>query len=462
MKKEIDIKNLKKVYFIGIGGSSMSGIAMILKNFGIDVAGSDSRYTPVLDKLSNAGIKVYDSHDALNISSDIDLVVYTAAINEDNVELLEAKKKNILLLERGPFLGELTKLYKNTIGVAGTHGKTSTTSMLSSVFLEASLDPSIQVGSNLNLIDGNFRVGSSDNFIIEACEYKDSFLNFYLKSAIVLNIDNDHLDYFKNLDNIKKSFYNFVSKINEDGYLIVNNDDDNSCFLHKYTKAKVVSVGIKNKADYMAKNIVFDMDGHPSFDVYQSDNYIGRIDLNIFGEFNVLNALSVIALALEYNISFENIYNGLKKYSGVSRRLEYKGTLNGAKVFDDYGHHPTEIMATVKGLKNKKFNESWVVFEAHTFSRLYEHLKDFAKALINFDNIIIIDIYAAREENTFDIHESDLIKEIKELGKDAIHISDHDEVINYLKENVKSEDVILTLGAGNVTKIANKIKEMNN
>ena len=459
MKKEIDIKNLKKVYFIGIGGSSMSGIAMILKNFGIDVAGSDSRYTPVLDKLSNAGIKVYDSHDALNISSDIDLVVYTAAINEDNVELLEAKKKNILLLERGPFLGELTKLYKNTIGVAGTHGKTSTTSMLSSVFLEASLDPSIQVGSNLNLIDGNFRVGSSDNFIIEACEYKDSFLNFYLKSAIVLNIDNDHLDYFKNLDNIKKSFYNFVSKINEDGYLIVNNDDDNSCFLHKYTKAKVVSVGIKNKADYMAKNIVFDMDGHPSFDVYQSDNYIGRIDLNIFGEFNVLNALSVIALALEYNISFENIYNGLKKYSGVSRRLEYKGKFKGADIYDDYAHHPSEILAISKAIKKKKYNRIFAIFEPHTYSRVNNYASLFAKCLNEFDQVIITDIYAAREKNIYNIDSSVIVEELyKNYGKTAMHIPDYGNIKKYLEDNIKEYDIILLIGAGDITKLNNLLK----
>lgn len=459
---EINIKNYKHIYMSGIGGISMSGIAEILRSWDYEVSGSDSAKSSQTDWLESKGVKVNIGQVTENIHEGIDLFVYTAAIKEDNPEMVRAKELGIPTIERGNFLGEITKLFKDTIGIAGTHGKTSTTSMVSCAFLEAGLDPSIQVGAVLNQIDGNYRVGNSDYFIIEACEYCESYLNFKQRSAIILNIDNDHLDYFGNIDNIQKSFEKYVSLLPEDGYLVLNKDDERCYSLRNNTKAKVITVGSSSDADWYYDNVTFNDDGYPTYDVYNKGELKGKISLSVTGLHMVMNSLCCIALCDAYGINIQTVAKALLGYTGASRRLEYKGTLNGAKVFDDYGHHPTEIMATVKGLKNKKFNESWVVFEAHTFSRLYEHLKDFAKALINFDNIIIIDIYAAREENTFDIHESDLIKEIKELGKDAIHISDHDEVINYLKENVKSEDVILTLGAGNVTKIANKIKEMNN
>ena len=385
---------------------------------------------------------------------DIDFVVYTAAIKEDNVEMVEAKKKNIPMMERGEFLGEITKLYPNTIGIAGTHGKTSTTSMVSLIFLEADMDPTIQVGSILSNINGNYRIGKSDTLIIEACEYCDSFLSFKQKSAIILNIDNDHLDYFKNLDNIKNSFNKYVSHLPSDGYLVVNNDDKNSNGLKDNTKARVVTYGIINDSDYMATDIKYDNDGCASFNVINNDNNLGRIELSVPGEHNVLNALSAIALASSYDISFEDIKRGIKKYKGASRRLEYKGKFKGADVYDDYGHHPTEIMATSNAIHKKQYNESWVIFEAHTYSRAYKHKEDFAKALKNFDHIIVTDIYAAREENIYGITEDDIVKEIKKYGKEAFHISSYEDIKLYLSQYVHDGDLILTLGAGNVTKVA--------
>lgn len=363
------------------------------------------------------------------------------------------------MMERGEFLGEITKLYANTIGIAGTHGKTSTTSMVSCIFLEAGVDPTIQVGSILKNIGGNYRVGNSDTLIIEACEYCDSFLNFKQKSAIVLNIDNDHLDYFKNLDNIKKSFNEYVSHLPSDGYLIVNNDDKNSVDLASHTKAKVVTYGIDNDAMYMASDIVFDKNGYGSFDVIYNGEKIGNVSLSVPGVHNVSNALSAIALASSYGISFDDIKKGLKKYDGAARRLEYKGKFKGASVYDDYGHHPTEIKAVVESIKNMKFNESWVIFEPHTYARAYKHKEDFAKVLKDFDHIIITDIYAAREENIFGIKEEDIIKEIKKYGKEAFHISSYDDIKLYLSEYVNKDDLILTLGAGNVTKLASMLTE---
>ncbi len=447
----------KHVYMMGIGGISMSGIADILVNMGYKVSGSDREKSVMTEKLEKQNIKVLCPQVRQNITDDIDFIVYTAAIKEDNPEMIAAKEKNIPMMERGKFLGEMTKLFSNTIGISGTHGKTSTTSMLSCIFLETDVDPTIQVGSILSNIGGNYRVGKGDTFIIEACEYCDSFLNFHQRSAIVLNIDNDHLDYFKNLDNIKKSFYEYVSHLPEWGYLIVNNDDDNSMRLAEHTKAKVITYGVKSPADYMASDIKYDNEGYASFNVLYNLKNLGRIELSVPGEHNISNAMSTIALSLAYGISFDKIKIGLKKYSGASRRLEYKGIFNGAKVFDDYGHHPTEIEATAKAIMGKKYNSSWVIFEPHTYSRAFKHKKDFAKSLSTFDHIIITDIYAAREKNEFGIKEEDIVREIKKYGKEAFHISSYDDIKLYLSHYVKNGDLILTLGAGYVTKLSDML-----
>ena len=456
-KDRLFLEKGKHIYMMGIGGISMSGIADILVNMGYIVSGSDREESAVTNKLKSNGVKVLVPQRAENITDDIDFIVYTAAIKEDNVEMVAAKEKNIKMMERGKFLGELTRLFSNTIGVSGTHGKTSTTSMLSCIFLESDYDPSIQVGSILKNINGNYRVGKSDTFIIEACEYSDSFLAFHQKSAIVLNIDNDHLDYFKNLDNIKKSFNEYVSHLPEDGYLVVNSDDENSGDLKNHTKAKVVTYGIFNPAEYMATDINFDSEGCASFYVIKDLVRLGKIELSIPGEHNVSNAMAAIAMADLYGISFEDIKRGLKKYEGASRRMEYKGEFKGAKVYDDYGHHPTEIEATSKAIQKKNYNESWVIFEPHTYSRAFKHKKEFAKSLSSFDHIIITDIYAAREINTYGIKEEDIVREIKKYGKEAFHISSYDDIKLYLNEYVKSGDLILTLGAGHVTSLANML-----
>ena len=457
--KKLFLEKGKHIYMMGIGGISMSGIADILVNMGYIVSGSDREDSSIIQGLREQGIKVLIPQCAENITDDIDFIVYTAAIKDDNPEMVAAKAKNIKMMERGEFLGELTKLFSNTIGVAGTHGKTSTTSMLSCIFLESDYDPSIQVGSILKNINGNYRVGKSDTFIIEACEYSDSFLSFHQKSALVLNIDNDHLDYFKNLNGIKKSFNKYVSHLPLDGYLVVNSDDENSGDLKNHTKAKVVTYGIRCPADYMATDVKFDKDGYGSFYVIKNLKRLGRVELSVPGEHNVSNALGAVALADLYNIPFECIQKGLKAYEGAARRMEYKGEFNGARVYDDYGHHPTEIEATATAMHKKHYNESWVIFEPHTYSRAYKHKKDFAKSLSDFDHIIITDIYAAREINSFDIKEEDIVKEIKKYGKEAFHISSYDGIKLYLSQYVNKDDLILTLGAGNVTKLSNMLVE---
>jgi len=447
-----NLKNYKNIFMIGIGGVSMSGLAYILKQYGYNVSGSNNVENSMTESLLKDKIKVFVPHSEKNINDSIDLVVYTAAINQDNEELVRAKKLNIKCLERGEFLGELTKLFNEPIGITGTHGKTSTTSMVSLCFLNANLDPTIQVGSKLSNINGNYKVGNSDYFIIESCEYKDSFLNFHEKSAIVLNMDNDHLDYFGTFENIKKSFKEYVSHITN--VLVLNGDDKNVLDLALYTKAKILTFGLSENNNYYAKNIDFNDMGYPSYDLYKNKEYVDRISLSIVGKHNVLNSLGCIALCDYYNISINDIKKGLISYKGADRRFQYKGEFKNAKVYDDYGHHPTEVEAISNSILNKKYNKSYVIFEPHTYSRVKNHAVDFAKSLINFDNIIIADIYAAREINEFNVSENDIINELKKLGKDAIHISDYEEIKKYLETKVSNNDLILTLGAGNITKLS--------
>lgn len=448
-----NIKKYKHIHMIGIAGVSMSGIAEILVNWGFTVSGSNNTDAEVLDSLRKSGIKIYIGHKAENITG-ADCVVYTAAISKDNEELLKAQSLGIPTIERADFLGDLTKSFKDTICISGTHGKTTTTSMVSLCFLEGLKDPSIQVGAHLKQINGNYKIGNSEYFIIEACEYVESFLKFSPKSEIILNIDNDHLDYFKNIENIKNAFIKYVKLLPTDGLLVINGDDANCLELPNYTNCKFQTYGINNKnANYYAENITFDNNGFAHFDVIKNSKPFCTIKLSVPGKHNILNALACITLCDNYNIDKKYIETALEKFTGANRRFEFKGTLNGANIYDDYGHHPTEIEATYTSVANKKHNSSWVIFQPHTYSRTKNLLDDFAKVLSNFDNIIIVDIYAAREQNTFNISSQDLVNKINTLGKSAKYIPDFKECVTYLKENVKENDIILTLGAGTITEL---------
>ncbi|MCF0124320.1 MAG: UDP-N-acetylmuramate--L-alanine ligase [Clostridia bacterium] len=449
-----NIRKYKNIHMIGIGGVSMSGIAAILNNWGFHITGSDRVSSDNTDKLKDLNIKVTIGHNLADVAL-ADIVVYTAAVKQDDPELLEAHRLNIQTIERADFLGLLTRCFEDTICISGTHGKTTTTSMVSLCFLEGLKDPSIQVGAYLKQIDGNYRVGNSEHFVIEACEYVESFLKFSPKAEIILNIDNDHLDYFKNLDNIKKAFAKFTKLLPEDGLLILNADDSNCLELKQYTNTRIITYGIENSsADFVAKNIIFDDNGFPKFDVYYNNQFFDTIKLSVPGRHNVLNSLSCIALSTDYGISKENIKSALLKFTGAHRRFEYKGTIsNIANVFDDYGHHPTEIVATYDALKNIKYNKSWVVFQPHTYSRTANLLEEFANSLMNFDNIIVLDIYAAREKNTYGISSKDLADKIITLGKNALYIQSFEECTSYIKNNVGQGDIVITLGAGTVTEI---------
>lgn len=454
MKVNINnLENYKHIHLIGIGGVSMSAIAETLYSWGYTVTGSDSNQSNFTDKLSQSGIKVTIGHDLTN-SRNADLIIYSAAIKDNDPEMVLARQFSIPIVTRGEFVGYLTRRYSESICVSGTHGKTTTTSMISLCFLEAGLDPTIQVGAVLKQINGNYVVGNSDYFILEACEYMENFLRFSPKAEIILNIDNDHLDYFKNFDNIKKAFAKYSKLVPEDGVLITNADDASCLELRDNVRGKFITYGIKNEcANYVAKNIKHNALGFSEFDVFCNSKFYMHVRLSVAGKHNVSNALACIALCSYYCIDKNTIYSALLKFTGAARRQEYVGSYHGISVYDDYGHHPTEIVATSKAIHDKDFNESWVIFQPHTYSRTKNLLDDFAKALLSFDHIIVTDIYAAREQNIYNISSFDLVKRIQDFGKNALYMKDFDEIVSHIKTNAKANDLLLTLGAGTVTEI---------
>ncbi len=453
--------NGKHIHFIGIGGISMSGIAELVHNEGALVTGSDMQEGNTINMLRNLGINIFigENKDLVN---DADIVVYTAAIKEDNEELVRAKELNKEIYERAEFLGRITKNYHNVICISGTHGKSTTTGMISNIFLEEELNPTIQIGAILPKINSNSYIGDKFYFIMESCEYVDSFLHFHPTSAIILNIDNDHLDYFKTLDNIKLSFTKFTNLLPNNGLLVINNDDVNTTSINYNKNCHLITYGINNNSIVMAKNITYDNYGYPEFDVYYNNELYTHIKLHVFGAHNIYNALASTSISIFYNIDKKSIIKGLSEYTGVERRFQLLGKFNNALVYDDYAHHPTEIKATLNSVKSVNCNQNWVVFQSHTYSRTKEHLHEFASILKCFDNIIIAPIYPAREENIYNIKETDLVNLIKPNNENVIYIDSFSKIVDYLKEHVKENDLVLTMGAGPVNKVALDLIENKN
>lgn len=449
--------NNKKIHFIGIGGISMSGIAEILHTKGNIVTGSDMQMSKAVEMLINKGINITIGENPTLID-DADIVVYTAAISKDNKELIRAKELNKEMYERAKFLGLMTKEYDNVLCISGTHGKSTTTGMVASCFLEDNLNPTIQLGAFLPKINANYYVGDNKYFIMEACEYVDSFLSFYPTSEIILNIDDDHLDYFKNMDNVLSSFIKYMNLLPENGNLIINIDDENINALKLPKNINILTYGIKNNANITAKNITYDNLGHPEFDVYYNNELYLHIHLNILGNHNIYNALATVSMCIIYNISKGAITKGLNEYVGVERRFEFIGTYkDNILVYDDYAHHPTEINATLNSAKSIKCHQNYAIFQSHTYSRTKEHLEEFANILKNFDNIIIAPIYPAREKNIYNIKEEDLVNLIKPYNENVLYINSFDNIVSYLKDNLQDNDLVITIGAGPVNEVGLKL-----
>ncbi|ENZ00369.1 UDP-N-acetylmuramate-L-alanine ligase [Clostridium thermobutyricum] len=444
----------KKVHFIGIGGISMSGLAAVLLNNGFKVSGSDSKESKITNSLKEKGAEIYIGHKRENLQN-VDLVVYTAAIPNDNPEILEAKENNIHLMDRAEFLGLIMKGHKYNVAVAGTHGKTTSTSMITNITLKGNLDPTILVGGELDIIGGNYRIGSSDYFVTEACEYKESFLKFYPYVGIILNIDADHLDYYRDLNHIIETFKKFSTLIPEDGYLIGYNGDKNVRGILEEAKCNTLSYGLED-ADVTARNIEFNNKGCATFTVNKKGEDLFTVSLNMPGTHNILNALSTICVGLIFNIPFEKIAEGLNECKGAHKRFEYKGEIDGITIIDDYAHHPVEIQATLNTAKKIPHGKTYCVFQPHTYTRTKTLFDEFTTAFKDSDELILMDIYAAREKDTGLVSSDELGDAIRKTGLKCTNVHSHDEAVDYLKKVAKKDDMILTVGAGDVVIVGEK------
>lgn len=449
----LDSKKFKHVHFIGIGGISMSGLAEILLNLGFQVSGSDMKSSSITLRLENKGIKIYTGHSEENIG-DANLVVYTAAVKNDNPELIKARNLGIPTLERAALLGEIMKKYPYSIAISGTHGKTTTTSMVSMIMLKSALNPTIHIGGVLDAIGGNTRIGGNSYFIAEACEYVESFLKFHPYLAVVLNIEADHLDYFKDIEHIKSSFLKFMHLIPENGYVVACIDDENIASLLENVHCNIVTYGVNSKdATWRTEDISFDENGFASFTVLKNNEKIANIELKVPGLHNISNSLASIAACHTLGCDIESIKEGLESFIGTHRRFELKGIEDNIKVVDDYAHHPSEIKATLKAARNGNYPRIWTVFQPHTYTRTKLLLDDFSNAFKDSDKVIIADIYSAREKDTGEIHSSTLAEMVRANGQDAIYLSVFEEIVEYLKENASSGDLVLTMGAGDIYRV---------
>ncbi len=454
----IDFNKPARLHFIGIGGISMSGFAELLTSKGFRITGSDTHDSDITEHLESLGIQIFYGQKASNIPEDTDLVVYTAAISEDNPEYVEAKRRNLPMMVRAEMIGQIMKNYSNAIAVSGTHGKTTVTSMLSYIYLAADLDPTISVGGILDAIGGNIRIGESQNWIMEACEYTNSFLSFHPTTGIILNIEADHLDFFKDINDIRKSFRAFAELLPPHGLLVINTSIDNYEEISGNLKCKVVTYSIDDhNADVYADNITFNDNGCGSYDLHINGVLKGHITLNVTGLHNISNSLAAIAAAYTQNIGLDTISRGLSGFTGANRRFQKKGEVAGITIIDDYAHHPSEIKATLTAAAAYPHNNLWVVFQPHTYTRTRAFLREFAEALTLADNVIITDIYAAREQDPGDISSIDIVNEMELLGKKAYYISSFDDIENFILKNLVNGDMLITMGAGDVVTIGEEL-----
>lgn len=461
----MDLKKYKNVHCIGIGGIGLSGIAEILLSRGYRVTGSDMKASDITEKLERMGATVYIGHKASNVE-EAELIIYSAAIAEENPEIIRAREKGIPLASRAQVLGELMEEYGAGIAISGTHGKTTTTSMVSLVLDAAELDPTILVGGNLAEIGGNARIGGPDYFVTEACEYRDSFLELRPDIEVILNIDSDHLDYFKDLDHIVQSFRRFAEDVHEGGKIIAY---DSNPFVSEVIRGRdnVITYGYNQSCTYQISGIRFETDGMPSFDVLyreagsqEEPKNLGHVKLNVPGEHNVLNAAAAFACCHVLGVEAELICRELSKYSGTQRRFDTVGvTDNHVKIVDDYAHHPTEIKATLSAAQKLPHETLWCVFQPHTYTRTLALFDEFAEAFEQADVLILADIYAAREKDIYNINSEKLAEKIRAAHpqKPVYYMGDFREIAEFVNREAGDGDLVITMGAGDVFKVGRMI-----
>jgi UDP-N-acetylmuramate--alanine ligase len=444
---------VKKIHFVGIGGSGMNGIAEVLHNLDYKISGSDAKDSSILERFRNFGIEIFVGHDEKNISDDVEVVVISSAISQENPEVVYAKSKKIPVIPRAEMLAELMRL-KYSILVAGTHGKTTTTSIISWLMHKLNLDPTIVIGGKLNDIGTGAKLGQGKFFVAEADESDGSFLKYNPIVAVLTNIDSDHLDYYGDMENLKKAFLSFIDKVPFYGFSVLCNDNEIVRDLVMKTNRKCLTYGIDTESDLMAKNILI-KDGFNTFDVYKKGENIGKIQLPIPGKHNVLNTLAGISVLLELDIKFEDIADKIKEFKGVGRRLEIKGKKNDVLVIDDYGHHPTEMHASWSAVSDFwKDYKKYVIFQPHRYSRTKILAKEFAEVLAKMDNVLLLPIYPAGEKNVFNLDINSILQFVpeKDMSK-IIYFENKDDLSNYLDKNINEKSLIMTLGAGDVYKI---------
>ncbi|MGN0555761.1 MAG: UDP-N-acetylmuramate--L-alanine ligase [Candidatus Fimenecus sp.] len=442
------LKQVKRIHFIGIGGSGMCPLAEILHSEGYELSGSDNNESDTLARIRALGIPVTMGQRAENIEG-AEMVVYTAALLKDNPELVAAKASGIPTFERAKLFGAISRLYKNCIGVCGTHGKTTVTSMTTQILLTADLDPSAVIGGKLPLIGANGRVGKSENFVCEACEFVDTFLELSPAVAVILNIDEDHLDYFKTLDNLILSFHKFAAMATD--AVIYNGDDENTLKAMEGVNGKTeITFGFAAKNDYSPANITDIRGAYYAFDVVYKGEVLGHMQLKVPGRHNILNALAAIAASMHAGASFADCKKGLEAFGGAGRRFENLGEYKGIAFADDYAHHPAELRVTLEAAMKMGYNSVWAVFQPFTFSRTYMLMDDFAEVLQIPDHCVLTEIMGSREVNTYNVYTAQLAEKIP----GSVWFNTFDEVADFVLQNAKAGDLVLTLGCGDIYKAA--------
>lgn len=444
------IDQVKHIHMIGIGGSGMCPLAEILHSKGYILTGSDNNESDPLKRIKALGIKVFMGHSPDNIKS-AELIVYSAAISKDNPELKAAKENNIPTMERSHLLGALTRRYDNVIGVCGTHGKTTVSSMITHILILNKQEPTAVIGGKLPLINSNGIAGKSETMVCESCEFVDTFLQLSPDVSVLLNIDNDHLDYFKTMDNLVSSFRKFISMSKK---TFINGDDSLCLKAAEDIDTDIITFGMDKSNDYYAENIEKGKYGF-SFNVMNNNQCLARVDMHVPGKHNILNGLAGFAVAYEEGIDPQGIAKSLESFTGAGRRFEFLGQYNGFTLADDYAHHPTEIMATLKAAKELDYKKVIAVFQPFTFSRTALLKDDFINALSVADKVILTSIMGSREKNTYGISSHDLASKLP----DAVVVDGFENIAQKIIETAKEGDIVITMGGGDIYKAAHIVQE---